>query len=92
MDTGELTTTLQGLQAQFTSLEDPDIKASLQTLLNLVERLAGEHARLQEENQQLKDEINRLKGEHGNPKFAAKSRQKHDISSEKERRRAHASR
>ena len=32
-------------------------------LLNMVEELAGENRKLREDNQQLRDEINRLKGE-----------------------------
>ena len=86
MNSSELTRPLHTLQERFAAVDGADIKASLHALWNLVERLAGENARLQEENQHLKDEINRLKGEHGKPDFTGKSGGKKDISSEKERR------
>ncbi len=38
-------------------------------LLNLVEELAAENRHLREQVQQLRDEINRLKGEQGQPKI-----------------------
>lgn len=55
-------------------------------LLNLVESLASENARLTEIIQQQNDEINRLKGEQGKPEFTAKK--DGDISSEEERKEA----
>jgi len=42
-------------------------REAIRRLLNLVEELAGENRKLREENQQLGDEINRLKGEQGKP-------------------------
>jgi len=92
MKFSELTATLHSLQSQFTSVEDAEIKVSLQTLLNLVEGLARENAQLRSENQQLKDEINRLKGEQGKPTFKGSSGKKTDISSEKERKRTYSTR
>jgi hypothetical protein len=86
MNGSELTATLRTLEERFNAVEDAEMKASLQTLLNLVETLAGENARLREENQQLKDEINRLKGEQGKPTFSGRSSQNKDFSSEQERR------
>ena len=41
--------------------------AIIKVLINLVEMLAEENARLKETVQELKDEINRLKGEQGKP-------------------------
>lgn len=59
-------------------------------LLNLVEELAGENRKLREEQQQLRDEINRLKGEQGKPNIKPSKRgtptDKKDYSSESERR------
>jgi len=55
-------------------------------LLNLVESLACENARLTEIIQQLHSEINRLKGEQGLPEFTEKKDK--DISSEEERKNA----
>jgi hypothetical protein len=57
-------------------------------LLNLLEELASENARLRQENQMLKDEINRLKGEQGKPEIKANIRKDGNISSEQERRSA----
>lgn len=85
MNDSDLTATLRTVGERFSAVEDAEIKTSLQTLLNLVETLAGENARLREENQQLKDEINRLKGEHGRPTFSGHAHQNKDISSEHER-------
>jgi hypothetical protein len=59
-------------------------------LLNLIEELAGENRKLREENQQLHDEINRLKGEQGKPEIKPNKRRSssatRDYSSERERR------
>lgn len=92
MKSSELIATLHTLQNQLTSVEDVEIKTSLHMLLNLVEVLAKENAQLRSKNQQLKDEINRLKGEHGKPTFKGSSGKKADISSEKERKQRHSAR
>jgi len=63
-------------------------KAVIDRLLNLVESLASENARLTEIVQQLHSEINRLKGEQGQPEFTEKKKKDGDISSEKERKEA----
>jgi hypothetical protein len=65
-------------------------REAIRRLLNLVEELAAENRTLREEQQQLRDEINRLKGEQGKPKIkpnkkpAATTPTNH--SSERERR------
>jgi len=60
-------------------------------LLNLVESQKAEIERLRAENQCLRDEVNRLKGEQGQPKIKANKKKRQsdptDYSSEKERRR-----
>lgn len=57
-------------------------------LLNLVEDLKSENDALRKEVQELRDEINRLQGEQGQPSVKPSKRQpKQDHSSEKERRR-----
>jgi hypothetical protein len=57
-------------------------------LLNLVEEFKSENDALREDNQQLRDEINRLQGEQGQPTVKPSKKQpKQDHSSEKERRR-----
>ena len=62
-------------------------KETIQALFNLIEAQASTIRKLQEENQQLRDEINRLKGEQGKPKIKPDNKTKaQDISSEKERK------
>ena len=69
---------------------DEKIKETIFALFNIIEELAAENATLRREVQNLKDEINRLKGEQGKPKIKPnkkntnKERNK-DISSENER-------
>ncbi len=55
-------------------------------LLNLVEELKQENLSQRAEIQALRDEINRLKGEDGQPDIKANKKQKKDHSSEKERK------
>lgn len=62
-------------------------KAVIERLLNLVQSLASKNAELTKTVQQLKDEINRLKGEQGKPEFKALTKDG-DISSEQERKKA----
>jgi Transposase IS66 family len=52
-------------------IEDEQIRALIVRLLNLIEQQAREIRELRIENQQLRDEINRLKGEQGQPKVKA---------------------
>jgi hypothetical protein len=72
------------LHSETASLSDPKTKAIFNGLLNLVDRLYSENESLGEENQQLKDEVNRLKGEQGKPTIKANTQQS-DHSSEQER-------
>jgi len=51
-------------------------------LLNLIERVVKENNTLLTERQQLRDEINRLKGEQGKPDIKANKKNDGDISSE----------
>ena len=65
---------------------DEKIKETIFALFNIIEELAAENAALRREVQNLKDEINRLKGEQGKPKIKPnKKNTNKDISSEKER-------
>lgn len=50
-------------------------------LPDLVERLTGGNASLESERQELRDEINRLKGEQGKPDIKADKKKAGDISS-----------
>jgi hypothetical protein len=52
------------------NFDDKDsVRDIIIALLNTIEHLVQENAKLREENQQLKDEIARLKGEKGKPKI-----------------------
>jgi hypothetical protein len=61
-------------------------RQALVLLLNLVEGIKQENERLRVTNQQLRDEINRLKGEQGKPDIKPNKKEKKNHSSEKERR------
>ena len=63
-------------------IQDKRIKSTLTLLLNIVEELQEENKDQKEVIQELRDEINRLKGEQGKPTFKHKTTSK-DISSEK---------
>ena len=73
------------LHSETASLTDPKTKSIFNTLLNLIDQLYSENESLKEQNQQLKDEVNCLKGEQGKPAIKANS-QPSDHSSEKERK------
>ncbi len=83
--TTDVSKTLTSLPIDIGMIADPIVKQAMTVLLNLVERLSRENAELREENQGLKDEINRLKGEQGQPDIKP-NKNRGDISSEKERR------
>ena len=82
----EITATCQ----EISQLETDTSSAIVKKLLNLIEHLAGDNERLGIELQQLKDEINRLKGEQGKPDIKANKIKNEDISSEQERKEAEA--
>lgn len=69
------------------SIKDIDsFRDIVKLLLNILEQQSEQFEHLRRENQELKDEINRLKGEQGRPKFPkAKQERAKDISSEKYR-------
>jgi len=78
---------LEELDLDTASVSDPEINRMLTGLLNIVESAHHEVEALQKENQQLKDEINRLKGEQGKPDIKSNSRKKNtNHSSEDERK------
>lgn len=69
-----------------TDLEDAlDV---IRKLLNLVEALRQENLELKRQNQELRDEINRLKGEQGKPKIKPNKKTPGQYSSEKERKKS----
>ena len=70
------------------SMQDLEsLRDVVKLLLNIVEQQSANLDRLEQQNQELKDEINRLKGEQGRPKFpkAKSDGSNKDISSEKKR-------
>ncbi|MDQ7091908.1 MAG: hypothetical protein Q9M50_14955 [Methylococcales bacterium] len=72
--------------AQMESSEAQDI---VKKIFNLIERLASDKLSLETELQQLRDEVNRLKGEQGKPDIKPNKNNKgDDISSEDERKKA----
>jgi len=75
------------LQNDISSITDVRTKRIVADLLNLVESLYSAHEKLRDENQQLKNEINLLKGEQGKPDIKGKNRKPPiDHSSEDERK------
>jgi len=75
------------LHSETAALSDPKTKDTFNTLLNVIDKLYSENESLKEQNQQLKDEVNCLKGEQGKPTIKANSKPS-DHSSEKERKEA----
>lgn len=71
-------------------MENSATQAIVKKLLNIIERLAGENDTQKIELQELRDEINRLKGEQGKPDVKANKKKDGDISSEAERKEAEA--
>jgi hypothetical protein len=67
------------------TIEDERVRQVVIELMNLVERLSGKLSERDAVIQQLRDEINRIKGEQGKPKIKA-NKPTTDLSSEKERR------
>lgn len=88
---------IQGLQAEINAIdqeiaqiENSVVQTIVKKLLNLIEQVVKENDTLKTERQQLRDEINRLKGEQGKPAFKANKSKNEDISSEDERKAAEA--
>lgn len=79
-----LQTTIDKIQAHVASLDDVPELVTL--LLNLVETLVEKTDKLERENQQLKDEINKLKGETVPPKVRKQTTNTTDHSSESDRK------
>ena len=71
MNKQEIKKVLNELTAELDSITDKKALTIIKVLINLVEMLAEENARLKEMVQTLKDEINRLKGEQGKPDIRA---------------------
>jgi len=76
-----------GFDFDLRRVQDDDVREVIVRLLNRVEELVAENRALREENGQLRDEVNRLKGEQGKPVIKPKQPQpaQDDHSSERER-------
>ncbi len=85
MEISEIKTQLKLIAPIFEEVTDPKLSAAINILLNIVEVLIDKNTQQAETIQQLKDEINRLKGEQPRPKPRPDKKGK-DHSSEKERK------
>ncbi len=87
----DITKVLESIQPAIGKIDDPNIKGLVSVLLNLIEELASDNARLREEIQILRDENNHLKGEQGKPDIKPNKKKNGNISSEQERQAAEKS-
>ena len=76
MNRSEIKKTLEALAENIASISDERVAAVQKTLFNLVEVLVDANAQRDKIIQELKDEINRLKGEQGKPQFDKKKPEK----------------
>ena len=60
-------TLIEALDIDLAGIEDPQMRRGFVAVLNIVQQLSEENARLRQQVQKLKDEIVRLKGEQGKP-------------------------
>ena len=77
---------VEKLAIDLDSIADQNTRILIRHLLNLIEQQAETIKELQKENQKLRDEINHLKGEQGQPKIRKQTSRNEDISSEEERK------
>ena len=68
MEISEIKVQLKLITPILDKITDPEVRAAIHILLNIVEILMDKCAEQAETIQQLKDEINRLKGEEPKPK------------------------
>ena len=90
MDTQTLQAEITAITQETAQLENGAAQAIVTRLLNLLERVVEENVSLEKERQELRDEINRMKGEEGKPNIKASKKIGVDISSEAERKEAEA--
>ena len=90
MSIQDLQAEIIAIDQEIAQLENSVSLALVKKLLNLIERVVKENNTLLTERQQLRDEINRLKGEQGKPDIKANKKNDGDISSEAERKEAEA--
>ena len=73
---------IEAVYPESVEMEKGASKAIITKLLNLIERVVGENEFLEAELQQLRDEVNRLKGEQGQPNIKSNKKKHKDISSD----------
>ena len=78
--------TLEAITPIIDKIVEPDIRAAVEVLLNLVEMLANENEKNKSLIQNLKDEINQLKGEQGKPEIRPQKKNNSDNHSSEEDR------
>jgi hypothetical protein len=78
MNRKDIKKVLDELTGDIDSIADKKAVTIIKILINLVEMLAEENARLKGTVQELKDEINRLKGEQGKPNIREQKKDNDD--------------
>ncbi len=78
MDSKTVKKILEPITELLDKIVEPDIRAAVAILLNLVEALASENEELRQTIQDLRDEINILKGEQGKPKIRSQKNKDKD--------------
>ncbi len=78
-----ITETIKNLNICPDDIQDNELRHTFNTLFNLIEEMYEDYKKTKEENQNLRDAINLLKGEDPKPKF---TKNKKNESSEKERK------
>ncbi len=71
MKVQDLQAEINAIYQEIVLMESSAAQAIVKKLLNIIERLAGENDTQKIELQELRDEINRLKGEQGKPDVKA---------------------
>ncbi len=87
MNRDEIKKSLEAITGLFDRIVEPDIRAAIAVLLNLVETLANENEALRKTIQDSKDEINILKGEQGKPKIGPQKKDNNHSSEEERKKR-----
>lgn len=92
MNQSDIKGILDSLAPEIEAIVDPSARRIIKILINLVEILAAENAALKLTVQELRDEINHLKGEQGKPDIRGQSKGKggSNHSSESERNKGNA--